>query len=658
MTDPKRSALVQDNLGLCQVRKYGSDGIVCGIFGYVTNTPEKGGRAVLETALQALRHRGPDGAGCLEIKGQGIECGFAHTRLAIIDLSPNGRQPMSTAHDRYTIVYNGEVYNFPALRAELETYGVRFRGSCDTEVILEAYARWGTDAIRRFRGMFALGIWDRDTQKLILARDHLGIKPLYFSSGPGYFAFASEIRALLQTGFSSKTISRRAVASYLATGSVSEPDTIVSDVAPLPPGTILEYAEGSVRTSTYWSVPVEPSEQTTASAAVDEVRSVLFDAIRLRLISDVPLGVFLSSGIDSTTIAAFAAKASTTPIRTFTVTFEEESFSEGRIAAETAKSIGSNHCEVRLAGRDTLSGIDDFIKSLDQPSHDGFNTYIVSKAARESGLSVALSGLGGDEVFAGYGGFARFGMALAVGRMARRLSPYVHRATAAISQVGRVPHRLQKFVDLLQAGGSPSKTYATMRSMFGVDQISQLIRPEFAEDAPFLPVTIPPKFLALLERGDLEPENAYSALELSNYLRDTLLRDADVMSMRHALEVRVPLVDHVLVERVLRLPARIKLDRSVNKPLLTNAVGNLPDNVLNKPKMGFCLPFGDWLRGPLRPWAEEMLLGSTIRRLPFMNAQGAADIWRAFLQGRVAFTRVFCLTALIAYLDSHALVVD
>jgi asparagine synthase (glutamine-hydrolysing) len=296
--------------------------------------------------------------------------------------------------------------------------------------------------------------------------------------------------------------------------------------------------------------------------------------------------------------------------------------------------------------------------SLDQPSHDGFNTYIVSKAARQSGLSVALSGLGGDEVFAGYGAFGQFGPALAIGRWTKRISPYLDRAASFISQIGRVPHRIQKFVDLLRGGGSPSKTYATMRSIFGAEQIRQLVTPEFAEDAPFLPVTIPPKFAALVERGDLEPENAYSALELSNYLRDTLLRDADVMSMRHALEVRVPLVDHVLVEHVMRLPASVKLDREVNKPLLTNAVGDLPDNVLRKAKMGFVLPFGDWLKGPLRPWAEEMLLGAPIRRLPFMNADAAADIWQAFLQGRVAFSRVFCLTALVAYFDSHALSVD
>ncbi len=631
---------------------------MCGIFGYLTTNPDKGGRAVLETALRALRHRGPDDSALLEIGDDSLRCGLAHTRLAIIDLSPAGRQPMSTADGRYTIVYNGEVYNFPVIRAELETLGVRFRGSCDTEVILEAYAQWGIDAVKRFRGMFAFGIWDRQTRKLVLARDHLGIKPLYFTSGPGYFAFASEIRALLQTGFSSKTISRRAVASYLSTGSVSEPDTIVSDIAPLAPGTILEYSEGSVRTWTYWNLPIERAKQMSIEEAVHDVRSVLADAIRLRLIADVPLGVFLSSGIDSTTIATFAARASSTPIRTFTVTFEEGSYSEGRVAAETARRIGSDHCEVRLSGRETLSNIEDVIASLDQPSHDGFNTYIVSKAARGAGLSVALSGLGGDEVFAGYGGFEQFGPMLSMGQLARRASPFLDKAAAAISPIGRIPHRIQKLVDLLRAGGSASKTYAAMRTMFGPEQVKHLVTEEFAEDAPYLPITIPPKLTALLERGDLDPANAYSVLELSNYLRDTLLRDADVMSMRHALEVRVPLVDHILIEHVLRMPASIKIDRAVNKPLLTKAVGDLPANVMRKAKMGFVLPFGDWLRGPLRPWAEEMLLGAPIRRLPFLNAHAAAELWRSFLQGRVAFSRVFCLTAFVAYFETHALSVD
>lgn len=620
-----------------------------------------GGRAVLELALQALRHRGPDDSVLLEIEGQGLRCGLAHTRLAIIDLSTNGRQPMSTANDRYTLVYNGEVHNFRDLRGELESLGVRFRGSCDAEVVLEAYARWGKDVFRRFRGMFALGIWDRETQKLVLARDHMGIKPLYFTSGPGYFAFASEIRTLLRTGFSSKTISRRAVASYLATGSVSEPDSIVSDIATLAPGTVIEYARGSVRSSTYWNIPVGPPVPMTTQEAVDDVRAVLSDAIRLRLIADVPLGVFLSSGLDSTAIATIAARASKQPIRTFTVTFGEESLGEGRIAAETARSIGSAHTEVRLAGRDMSGSIDDFIRSLDQPSHDGFNTYIVSKAARESGLSVALSGVGGDELFAGYNAFRQFGPLLELGRLAGRMSRPVTRAVAALSpmfNLGRVPHRLQKFVDLLRAGGSPGKTYRRLHAMFGVDRIRRLLRPEFAEDAPFLPVTIPPQFIAFFERGDLDPENAYSALELSNYLRDTLLRDTDVMSMRHALEVRVPLVDHVLVEHVLRLPARIKLDRRINKPLLAKASDNLPSSVLRKSKIGFCLPIGDWLRGPLRPWAEEMLLGAPIRRIPFMNAEGAADIWYAFLQGRIAFSHVFCLTTLVAYLDSRDLSLD
>ncbi|HRI70066.1 MAG TPA: asparagine synthase (glutamine-hydrolyzing) [Polyangium sp.] len=628
---------------------------MCGIFGYVTDKPQFGGQEVLETALRALAHRGPDGAEQLEITGQGLRCGFAHTRLAILDLSPRGRQPMTTSNERFTIVYNGEVHNFRDLRAELESLGGRFRSSGDTEVVLEAYAHWGADAFRRFRGMFALAIWDRQLQKLVLARDHLGIKHLYFTSGPGYLAFSSELRPLLQTGFSSKTISRRAVASYLATGSVSEPDSIVSDIAPLAPGTIVEYADGTVRSSTYWHIPVVPAVPMEPNDAVADVRAVLSDAVRLRLVADVPLGIFLSSGIDSTAIAALAAQASTRPIRTFTITFDQESFNEGRIAAQTARWLGAEHCEVRLGGDETAQRIDDFIAALDQPSHDGFNTYIVSKAARASGLSVALSGVGGDEVFGGYDAFRRFRPLLTLGRVLRRISTQTKHAAVTLSQIPQTPSRLQKFVDLLGAGGSPGTTYATLRSMFDTERIKSLVRPEFAEDAPFLPLTIPPGFAALFERGDLEPENAYSVLELSNYLRDTLLRDTDVMSMHHALEVRVPLVDPVLVEHVLRLPAKLKFNRHVNKPLLSRAVGKLPEDVLRKSKMGFCLPLGAWLRGPLRPWAEELLFGAPIKRIGFLNPAAVTSIWAGFLEGRVFYSRVFCLTALVAYLDKHRL---
>jgi asparagine synthase (glutamine-hydrolysing) len=630
---------------------------VCGIFGYLTQRSGVGGRERLEQALAALRHRGPDDEATLELTSGDVRCGLAFTRLAIIDLSPAGRQPMTTADGRYTLVFNGEIYNHPELRAELEAGGARFRGHSDTEVLLEAFARWGKSVIVRLRGMFAFGVWDHVERRLTLARDHMGIKPLYFAASPAGLAFSSEVRALLATGFAEARPSRRAIASYLSTGSVSEPDTIHEGVAPLLPGHVLEYQHGHARITPYWTLPLPTLPPRDPAAALEDLRDTLAEACRLRLIADVPLGVFLSGGMDSTAIATFAARASNRPLSTFTVTFDEEAFSEERQAAEVARRIGSEHRQVRLSGTDLIASMPDAIAALDQPSVDGYNTYFVSRAARAAGLKVALSGLGGDEVFAGYQSFSRFGRLLSMGRAAGRAAHGIKKALHRLDPLGPMPQRARKLLAALGTGGAPAETYAVMRSMFDTAQVGALLAPAFADEAELCPVNVPEGLEALVTTGRMDPENAYSALEISNYLRNTLLRDTDVMSMRHALEVRVPLVDHVLVEKVLRLPGAMKRARDINKPLLAEAVGDLPPSVLYRNKMGFCLPFGDWLKGPLKPWAEEMLLGRPARDVGFLDPSATARLWRAFLSNdrRVGFTRVFCLTALVAYFQTHAM---
>jgi asparagine synthase (glutamine-hydrolysing) len=629
---------------------------MCGIFGYVTKKRAVGGPRSLAAALRALRHRGPDDEATLELTSGETRCGLAHTRLAIIDLSPTGRQPMSTVDGRFTLVYNGEVYNHPELRRELEVLGVRFRGTSDTEVLLEAFARWGEAAIRRFRGMFALGIWDAERRSLLLARDHMGIKPLYFTAGPDGVAFASEVRALVATGFAEPRPSRRAIASYLATGSVAEPDTIFEGISPLPPGALLEHTDAGTRLSPYWELPLETVEPTNETAAIEDVRATLAEAIRLQLVADVPVGIFLSGGMDSTVIASFAARASAGPLNTFTVTFDEETYNEEQHAAEVARRIGSAHHQVRLSGGEAMKSLPAAIDALDQPSVDGFNTYFVSKSAHAAGLKVALSGLGGDEVFAGYASFSGFGPLLTAGRAARRMTPFLDRAARALGKpFGSLPQRGKKLLDALRAGGAPEKTYSVMRSMFGPEQIGSLLSPEFAHEAASLMSNVPERLEPLAERGAMDPENVYSALEISNYLRNTLLRDTDVMSMCHALEVRAPLLDHVLVERVIRLPGRMKLGGGINKPLLAAAAGDLPESVLHRPKMGFCLPLAAWMKGPLRGWAEETLLGEPTRRLGFLNADAVARLWHGFLEDdrRVNASRVFCLITLAAYFGSH-----
>lgn len=639
---------------------------MCGIFGYLSADADLDEARALDAALAALRHRGPNDRGTFRARvrvrdgsdgsGGGLRLGFAHTRLSIIDLSSGGHQPASTDDGRYTIVYNGEVYNFRELRAELEGLGCAFRSSCDTEVVLQAYARWGPGALTRLRGMFALAVWDARERTLFLARDRLGIKPLYYVRGPRGFAFASEVRALLATGFAERRLSRRALQSYFSFGAVSDPDVILDGVASLPPGHFAVWKGGVVTETEYWSVPLADERDADLADEVSAIRPILQDAVSLRLVADVPVGVFLSGGIDSSVVVALATRASSAPVHTFTVTFDEESYSEAPYAAEVARVYGCDHHQVHLPASRAVLDFDSAIRALDQPSVDGVNTYFVSKAAREAGLTVALSGLGGDEVFAGYPYFRHFGRLRELSQAAGRLPPGLRRGLGAAQALSSAPIQVRKLSALLAGDGSAAGVYAALRAMFTPEERRGLLA-DGLEDPTYLGVTAPPDLDARLNGGKLGTVNAYSALELSNYLRHTLLRDTDVMSMAHAVEVRVPLLDHVLLERVMRIPGGLKLGSNDNKPLLTAAVTALPEIAVNRRKMGFTLPYEAWFRGPLRPWVEELLLGDAARRLGFLEVKGVERLWRSFLKGDryTNYARIWCVAALVGWCDANGI---
>lgn len=445
---------------------------------------------------------------------------------------------MTTPDGRYTIVYNGEVFNFREIRAELGSRSEDWRSNSDTEVILRAYERWGAECVERLRGMFAFAIWDRDDRSLFLARDRVGIKPLYYAETPAGLAFASEIRTLLGTGTAARRLDPDSLQGYLAFGSVPEPATILEGVRALPPGSSAVFRRGKFTTRQYWTLP----EKHSSFAAPDlaDLHSALREAVRLRLISDVPLGVFLSGGIDSTAIVALAAAASDIPIQTFTVTFDEESYSEETFAAEVASRFGCDHHEVHLSANRAATEIDGAIRALDQPSADGVNTYFVAKAAREAGLTVALSGLGGDELFAGYRNFRSFGAILRAGAAARVL-PFDESGRGG-GAFGSVPHRLLKLRALLAAGGDPVRSYAVLRGMFLRDERESILAKELCARAERGEerVSLSASSEARDSRGHRDSVNLYSRLEISNYLRNTLLRDTDAMSMASSLEVRVP----------------------------------------------------------------------------------------------------------------------
>lgn len=625
---------------------------MCGIYGYVGPEAALASPEALETAIQALWHRGPDDRGQHRDDAGAIVCGLAHTRLAIIDLSPAGHQPRTTSDGRYTIVYNGEVFNHVEIRGELAALGVGFDSSCDTEVVLKAYVRWGAECLSRFRGMFAFAIWDTRERTLFLARDRLGIKPLYYVERPGGgIAFASEVRALLATGAAERKLSRAALGSYFAFGAVSGPGTILDGVQSVSPGHTLELRNGHTILRRYWEIPLERAPHATFDDEVRALGPVLKEAVRLRLIADVPVGVFLSGGIDSSVLVALAAEPGAAPIHTFTVTFDETRYSEAPFAAEVASRYGCVHKQVHLPGARAALEIDAAVGALDQPSSDGVNTYFVSKAAREAGLAVALSGLGGDELFAGYGYFRAFARALPV---ARTLGAFPSLLRAALLRAGRLPMaptQVRKLVALLASSGRPDTAYAVLRAMLTLDQRERLLTDELGAGAAYDGVTIPAHLHERLASGEVDAINAFSALELTNYLGNTLLRDSDVMSMAHSLEVRVPLLDHLLVEKVLRVRGALKLSKAVNKPMLVAAVPGLPRDVLSRPKMGFTLPFDAWFRGPLRGWMEDMLLSSTTQQLGIFRPGAVERLWRSFLRSEryTSHSRIWCIAALAGW---------
>ncbi len=627
---------------------------MCGIYGYAGSACDLASDEALATALQALRHRGPDDRGTFRDVDGAVACGLAHTRLAIIDLSPGGHQPWTTPDGRFTVVYNGELYNHAALRGELERDGRRFTSTSDTEVLLAAYVRWGADALRRFRGMFAFGIWDARERTLFVARDRLGIKPLYYAARGNGVAFASEVRALLAVGATPRRLSRAGIASYLAFGAVSCPDTIIEGIRSLPPGHTLELRHGEVTVRRYWELPVLEAGAPPRALRdeIEALRPILQEAVDLHLVADVPVGVFLSGGIDSSALVSVAAKRASVPLHTFTLTFDEAAFNEADEAAAIAKRYGCVHQHVHFAPERAEAELGDAIAALDQPSADGINTYFVSKAARAAGLVAVLSGLGGDEVFAGYGTFRAFEPALRLSRAARIVPRGARRRLQSSARVRSGGPRARKLAALLDAGGDPASVYRTLRAMFLPEERADLV----PGSAALVDVAMPASLSAPSARG-FDAVSAFSALELSNYTKNTLLRDGDAMSMAHSLEVRVPFLDHVLVERALAVRGALKLQAASkgNKPLLTSLVGDLPVEIVRRPKTGFTLPFDVWLRGSLRGWVEGALFDHGDLHHGLFETAAVQDLWRSFLagRGRVTHARVWCLAALAAWAEAN-----
>jgi asparagine synthase (glutamine-hydrolysing) len=543
-------------------------------------------------AMQSrLRHRGPDDAGIyIDPDGQAA---FAHTRLAVLDLSSAGHQPMSSPDGRYTITFNGEIYNFMELRQELQSHGESFRSRTDTEVILKLYEREGPECAQRLKGMFAFAIWDRVEKRCFLARDPLGIKPLYLWRHRETLAFASEVRALVLADLGSKTLCDLALQEYLLYGSVQEPRTLIDEIEALPAGYTLDWMEGSGRRVRYWQLKFA-ADPVSEQDSVELTRTALDDSIRRHFVSDVPVGIFLSGGIDSTAIVALAKANGFDQLQTLCISFDDHEYDEGAAAARTSAHFNTEHHDWRMTAEDGRQLLQGFLDHADQPSNDGFNTYCVSKLARDRGLKVVLSGLGGDELFGGYSSFRVIPKMTAWHRRLRLVSP-IKTLGGRLGEKFAASQRIRRASVYLRSSGSVADAYWAVRGFFTPEETSQLV-PLYTGNTHYQ------RELGCLQGEMLsQPTMAdeISYLETTRYMRNQLLRDSDVMSMAWGLELRVPFVDHAMINDVRRLPANSRI--ASNKRLLLDAVPEIPDWVARSPKRGFAFPFSQWIR---EEWRE------------------------------------------------------
>jgi asparagine synthase (glutamine-hydrolysing) len=632
---------------------------ICGVIG-VESGIEAG--EALRRMLASLRHRGPDAEGRLEQPC--VQLGMR--RLAIIDLA-GGSQPVWNETGRVAVVFNGEIYNFRELHEVLAGLGHTFRTQSDTEVIVHAYEQWGSECVRRLNGMFAFAIWDgrTDPAQVFVARDRLGIKPLYYTHSGGALVFASEVRALLSSGRVERRLSPSALSSYLLFGSVAEPETLISEVFSLPPGYFHHVTDvmhpSASSPKRYWSladaVAGAPQQARVSFAdAAKELRPLLEGAVRRHLIADVPLGVFLSSGMDSTCLAALAARERGA-LHTFTVAFSELGFSEAPMARRVAERLGAKHQEMLLTADVVVERIDEAVGALDQPSMDGINTYFVSWAARQVGLKVALSGLGGDEVFGGYSTFRGTPRAGRVRALARGVPKSLRSlaASAVLKAVGRGKRAdaVRKGVSAWRSPNALPHAHFFARSLFPPESCAELLgraAGSFAEKPAGQTST--ESWRAWLDDAvhEVQGRDAFSAvswLEMRSYMVNTLLRDTDAVSMAHSLEVRVPLLDHELVEFVAGLPSAAKRAAGQPKALLAEAVRDLlPEEVFRQPKRTFTLPWEHWLRGPLGDCVAQDLNDLSAPLRDHLESKSVRAVWQNFRAGQTGWSRPWSLYVL------------
>lgn len=615
---------------------------MCGINGIFTNKQIRYNEQVAKMN-KALVHRGPDDSGIYS--GNGITLG--HQRLSIIDLSDAGHQPMSSHNNELILVFNGEVYNYEEIKRELD---YPFQSHTDTEVILAAWQRWGKNCVNKFNGMFAIAVWEKKTETLTLVRDRLGIKPLYYYFDGSNFVFSSEIRSLLSCNLIDREISTTGLSDYLRYQTVQTPNTIVKNIYMLEPGSELSISLTNFKPlkSIWWrlddcniDVPANYNELKNL------VREYFYSAVKRRLVADVPFGAFLSGGIDSSAVVGAMAHVSNHQVKTFNISFAEKEFSEAKYAAHIANMHQTDHTEIQLSPVDFLKELPNALNSIDHPSGDGPNTWLISKVTKEAGITMALSGLGGDELFGGYAIFNRMvkleklktlwdlpkGMRSSIGKLFQKVKPGV--ASDKLSEL----LNLNDYDFISQ--------YAISRQVLVDSNVNQLLNTD--TDKYHLPVDV----LSQFNLSKHEQLSKVSIAEISTYMQNVLLRDSDQMSMAHALEVRVPFLDHELVELLISVPDKLKFPHTQKKLLVESLPDLLPDYIVNRPKMGFVFPWQKWLKKDLYELGDHHI--NEIAQRPYFDSSAVKKLWLEFNNGNpsVTYSRIWPLIVLNHWMETN-----
>lgn len=617
---------------------------MCGINGLYGLETIQDPRSIVESMNLALAHRGPDASG-VELSSNAC---LGHRRLSIIDLNSSADQPMKDASGRYTMVFNGEVYNFKELKERLPDYP--FRTQSDSEVVLAAYIEWGAAALQWFNGMFALAIWDEEEQELFIARDRVGIKPVYYTFQEGTLVFSSEVRAILASKLISPKLNRDGLTEYLHYQTVHAPNTLLEGVMMLPAGHYMRVKDTEQEIEKYWdpALTSQNSSDLSVEAVHGRINDLLYTSVERRLISDVPFGAFLSGGIDSSAMVGIMSDVSTTQVSTFSVVFDDSEFSEAEYARMVADKFSTAHHEIKLSPDDFLRMLPDALAAMDHPSGDGPNTYVVSKVTKAAGITVAISGMGGDELFAGY--------------------PHFMHCYSAMEKkwINQYPMALRKLVaPLLRqfkpgiAGKKAAKIlcslkmdlphlYPIMRQLLMDSDISKLLSGNKVKN---------PLYERLGSHAEdwskLPLLSQVSLAELDTYLRDVLLRDTDQMSMAHALEVRVPFLDHELIEFVTGVSDEMKFPTSPKSLLVDSLNGLLPREIIDRPKMGFTLPWVHWMKNELREFCEEHI--AALKERAIMDPSALESLWQRFLKNdsEITWARIWPLIVLENWMQRH-----